>query len=115
MLEQDARDCRELDGALVFIVAMMVDPSLSLERLPPELLALVSSEVPAEARLLAELQTSPLRPTRRSIPQEPQPVPAPVPAPVPPAEVPKSEPPVLVPPNRYELRMMGLGEFQVAP
>src|SRR4051794_41152667 len=56
VLEQEVTDCRGLDGALVFIVAMMVDPSLSLAGLPPELLALVSGEVPAEQKLLRDLE-----------------------------------------------------------
>jgi hypothetical protein len=112
VLEQGAKDCRELDGALVFIVAMMVDPNLSLEGLSPELLALVSSEVPAEQHLLAELEQNP-------------PVPHELVANPSAEEVEASEPSEPTPPappearakelTKLELRVMGVAEFEVAP
>jgi hypothetical protein len=120
VLEQEAKDCRELDGALVFIVAMMVDPSLSLAGLPPELLALVSSEVPADGQLLAELEQNRTATNTPPPPQEPASssaqdvVPGAEPALQLP-EPPKSEPPASLPPGKYELRAMALAEFQVAP
>ncbi len=58
VLEQSAENCRKLDDALVFIIAMMVDPNLSLAGLPPELLGLVGTEIPAEERLLEEMETT---------------------------------------------------------
>ncbi|MFT3925105.1 MAG: hypothetical protein QM778_21395 [Myxococcales bacterium] len=104
VLEQNAVDCRELDEPLVFIVAMMVDPNLSLADLPPALLGLLSSEEPAEKRLLSELDEMPPAPVPEFSPPEPAPLLAPTPKP----ESVRPWPP-------RDVRLAALAEFGVAP
>jgi hypothetical protein len=58
VLDHASADCRALDGALSFVIAILIDPELSLEALPPELLALASREVPAAELLVQELEMS---------------------------------------------------------
>ena len=54
VLEHPSSDCAAITPAIVFVVAMMIDPGVAAHGLPPELLALLGAEVPEEA-LLAEL------------------------------------------------------------
>ncbi|MFT3925109.1 MAG: hypothetical protein QM778_21415 [Myxococcales bacterium] len=120
VLEQTAPSCRELDDALVFIVAMMLDPNLSLEGLPPALVGLVSSEVPAEQQLLAELDANPPQPVAVPIPTEPAPPAAAarplIEDPEPTPEVPRTPALPAAPlASTWELGVMGVGMFEVAP
>ncbi|MFT3925111.1 MAG: hypothetical protein QM778_21425 [Myxococcales bacterium] len=116
VLEQQAKDCRELDGAIVFMVGMMVDPNLSIEGLSPALLKLISGESSPDQALLAELeqQQAPAANTQLLDPTESAPEPA-RPAP----QAPKAEP---KPPRAtsssegpLEVRLAGMAQFNVAP
>jgi hypothetical protein len=53
-------NCRSLDPAIAFIMALTLDPSLSLADAPAEVLASFSQEVPPEETLLAELSHEPV-------------------------------------------------------
>jgi len=59
LLEQPDTDCRALDAMLAFVIAVMIDPDVSL---PPELASLVSSEEEPDEALLAELVATPPKP-----------------------------------------------------
>jgi hypothetical protein len=61
-LQQSAGDCRALDAALAFVVAVLIDPDLALERLPPALVALGAEGPPADETLLHELEETPPKP-----------------------------------------------------
>lgn len=52
-------DCRQLDPAIAFIMALTLDPSLSLSDAPAEVLASFAQEVPPEESLLADLSRQP--------------------------------------------------------
>jgi hypothetical protein len=52
-------DCRALDDAVAFVVAVMIEPDLALERLPPELVALGAEGEASQTRLLRELEAEP--------------------------------------------------------
>lgn len=55
LLEQQSRDCRTLDAAIAFVVALTIDPDLELESMLPPVL-----EGPAaEEALLAEVSAAP--------------------------------------------------------
>ncbi|MET0343634.1 MAG: hypothetical protein ABW252_21660 [Polyangiales bacterium] len=91
VLTTEQRDCRALDAALVFVVALTLDPELA-RTASPELLAAFASETPPDAALLAELEATPPAPVILPAPPEPEPPPPPAP-PLPPApEPPKKAP-----------------------
>lgn len=83
LLELPADDCRALDPTLAFVIAVMIDPDVTL---PPELARLVSSEEAPEEALLAELSANPPKPvalaSRAAAPETSPPV-APEPTPPP--------------------------------
>lgn len=56
---QHSGDCRELDAALAFVVAVLIDPDLVLEKLPSQLVELGAEDEAAAERLRRELQTAP--------------------------------------------------------
>jgi len=55
VLEHPGRDCPALTPAIVFVIAMMIDPGVAAHGLPPGIVALLTSELPEEA-LLNELE-----------------------------------------------------------
>ncbi|MFT3924413.1 MAG: hypothetical protein QM778_17885 [Myxococcales bacterium] len=55
-------DCRALDATVAFVIALTIDPSASLQGLPPELAAEFAQERPPEETLLDELSASPTTP-----------------------------------------------------
>lgn len=58
-LDEPSSRCRALDDALVFVVALIVDPDLTAAGLPAELQRMFGVEEKPEESLLAELQTEP--------------------------------------------------------
>jgi hypothetical protein len=57
-LEQQG-DCRALDQALAFVIALLIDPDLVLQKLPAGLVALGAEGAAPEVVLLRELEASP--------------------------------------------------------
>jgi hypothetical protein len=55
VLTSKSRNCRELDAAVAFVVALTIDPGLSLAGVPADVLAAFSEELAPEQTLLAEL------------------------------------------------------------
>lgn len=94
-LSTKERDCHALDAALVFVLALTIDPELA-RTAPPELLAMFASELPPELALLDELEATP--PTPAEVPEAPPPAPPPPSpaAPVPPPAARPSRPPTHV-------------------
>ncbi len=62
-LEQDG-DCRKLDQALAFVIALLIDPDLVLQELPVGLVGLGAERGKPEAALLSELEATPPVPSR---------------------------------------------------
>ena len=61
-LRQRGGACRALDASIAFVMAVMIDPDLALEKLPASLVALGAEGPAPEKVLLAELQEQPPRP-----------------------------------------------------
>jgi hypothetical protein len=61
-LSRSAADCRELDEAISFVIAVTVDPNVALAQLPGEL----ADEEHPEAKLLEELEAQPPVPPGRA-------------------------------------------------
>jgi hypothetical protein len=59
VLEEASSDCHKLDAPLIFILALTVDPRLSLSTLPAELQGMFGQEEAPEEALLAELDRAP--------------------------------------------------------
>ena len=58
--EQAAEDCADLTPAIVFVIAMVIDPDVAAHGLPPALVALIAGgERPPEQVLLDELDKGP--------------------------------------------------------
>lgn len=57
-----AGSCRQLDTAIAFVLALMLDPELSAADLPSDVLAQLAEETPPEQTLLSELLQSPPQP-----------------------------------------------------
>jgi hypothetical protein len=70
-LRQQGGDCRALDAALAFVVALLIDPDLALERMPASLVALGAEGPAPEQTLLAELERTPPKPVVLAAPKEP--------------------------------------------
>ena len=65
-LRHAGEDCHDLDDAIAFVVALMIDPGLALEALPPSLVGL-GVEGPASDELLRlELEAQPPRPAENA-------------------------------------------------
>jgi hypothetical protein len=79
-------DCRRLDPAIAFIMALTLDPSLSLADAPAEVLASFAQEVPPEETLLAELSREPVASTPATPPPPVARPPVPPSAPLPRAD-----------------------------
>jgi hypothetical protein len=62
ILSTSSTDCRALDAALAFVIALTIDPSVSLANVPADVLGQFAQEVPPEQALLAELQSQPGQP-----------------------------------------------------
>ena len=77
-------DCRALDDALAFVIALLIDPDLVLEQLPPTLVGLGAESEAASTRLMRDLERSP--------PVAASPALAPAVAPAPPRESAASPP-----------------------
>lgn len=75
VLEEASSDCHKLDAPLVFVLALTVDPRLSLSTLPAELRGLLGQELAPEEALLAELNAAP--PVAAAVVPEDEPPPAP--------------------------------------
>lgn len=75
-LDESSSRCRALDDALVFVVALIVDPDLTASGLPAELQRMFGAEEKPEERLLAELPTQPTPPVAYEPPAPPAPSPA---------------------------------------
>jgi hypothetical protein len=82
-LEQD-RDCRKLDQALAFVIALLIDPDLVLQQLPAGLVGLGAEGNAPETALLAELDARPPVPVRPTPAARVETKPAPVAPPKPP-------------------------------
>jgi hypothetical protein len=82
-LSHHGPDCRALDDAIVFVIAVLIDPDLTLAELPAAVVALGAEGQAPEAQLLAELDAAP---------QVPAPVSAPAPDPAPPSRPPARPP-----------------------
>jgi hypothetical protein len=52
-------DCRQLDAAIAFVIALTIDPGLALAGVPADVLAQFAQEQPPEQALLAELAAQP--------------------------------------------------------
>jgi len=63
------RDCRRLDAAIAFVLALTIDPALAQRGIPDEFLRLFGEEEPPEQSLLAELNAHP--PAPLVLPDEP--------------------------------------------
>jgi hypothetical protein len=61
-LAEPSGDCRKLDAAIAFVIALIIDPDLALDQLPAELVALGAEGPKPEDVLLAELARTPPRP-----------------------------------------------------
>jgi hypothetical protein len=72
-------DCRALDRALAFVVALLIDPDLTLERLPSALVALGAEGAAPEAVLLRELTATPPQPHVLAVAPAPAIKPSPAP------------------------------------
>jgi hypothetical protein len=59
VLEEASADCHKLDAPLVFVLALTIDPRLSLSGLPAELQGMFGQEQAPEEALLAELDQAP--------------------------------------------------------
>jgi hypothetical protein len=55
ILNTSSADCRALDAALAFVIALTIDPSMSLAGVPADVLGQFAQEVPPEQALLSEL------------------------------------------------------------
>jgi hypothetical protein len=55
VLTSHRSDCRLFDAAIAFVIALTIDPGLSLRGVPTDLLAQFAQELPPEQTLLAEL------------------------------------------------------------
>lgn len=62
IIEQPGSDCRQLDSAIAFVIALLIDPDLTLDVLPAEIVALGAEGPRAEELLLAELEQNPAKP-----------------------------------------------------
>jgi hypothetical protein len=68
---QHAGDCRALDRALAFVIALLIDPDLALERLPGSVVVLGAEGAGPEHELLRELNEKP--PVPHVLPPPPAP------------------------------------------
>jgi hypothetical protein len=86
VLASASSDCRWLDAALAFVIALTIDPGLSLSGQAAEFLAEFAQELAPEQALLAELtaQRSPEPAPARDVLQEAAPPASPSPPPIPP-------------------------------
>lgn len=105
-VESEGPDCRAIDAALAFVLAVTVDPELAGGAVPDELRGLFAEEVAPEEQLLAELDANPPAPVL--LPEAPEP------APLAPASPP---PPVLPvrPSARYVLSLAAGGLARTLP
>jgi hypothetical protein len=109
----DGADCHQLDAMIAFIIALTIEPGLSLADVPPEVLAQFAQEIPPEETLLAELEQTPsvVAQTAHADPE----------APAPPAEETALEPPASKPapeserPVRSLLALGGAALFGTLP
>jgi hypothetical protein len=101
LLEQASSDCRKLDAAIAFVVALTIDPDLELEALLPPA---VESGAPEEA-LLAEIGAAPaaVQATSTRVAEQPREDGPPIP------------PPVAKPSVNIELRAALLATFGELP
>lgn len=97
ILNTSSADCRTLDAALAFVIALTIDPSMSLSGVPADVLGQFAQEVPPEQALLAELAAQPA-PALEPEPAQPPPV-APAPAAAPAGGVREAEAHRLRPPR----------------
>jgi hypothetical protein len=81
VLTTPGEDCRKLDPALVFVIALTIDPGLSLSDQAADFLADFAQEQAPEQALLAELAAQPPGPgpSRDVVAEAPPPDPAPPP------------------------------------
>jgi len=109
-VEHASEGCRGFDATLSFVVAMLIDPELSLEALPPALLALVSGEVAASELLAREVTASPAA-TKDVLTEQV----APEPSAVAPAANTQDTPASQRSARELSLELFGLAEFSVMP
>jgi hypothetical protein len=87
VLTSAADDCRRLDAALAFVIALTIDPGLSLSGQAADFLAEFAQELAPEQALLAELAAQPAprpAPARDVLAEAPPPAPpSPPPSPAP--------------------------------
>jgi hypothetical protein len=79
VLATNSTDCRQLDAAVAFVIALTIDPGLSLAGVPAEVLGRFAQELPPEQVLLAELAAQPSAPSGSGpdiLETAPQPAPA---------------------------------------
>ncbi|HEX6244458.1 MAG TPA: hypothetical protein VFZ61_26250, partial [Polyangiales bacterium] len=89
VLRSSGHDCRVLDAAVAFVIALTLDPDLARAGIPSEVLAHFTQEVPPEQLLLAELD----RPGPAATVPAPEPPPVAAPsAPSKPAAAPARSP-----------------------
>jgi hypothetical protein len=73
-LSHEGRDCRALDDAVVFVIAVLIDPDLTLAELPAAVVALGAEGQAPEVQLLSELEGTPPVPAEVTVPDpEPEP------------------------------------------
>lgn len=112
VLQHASEDCRAFDPALSFVLAIMIDPNLSLDALPPELLAFLSGEELPEEQLKRELeqQQLPRRVDDAAIPSSEAPQ-----ADASSAKPEDEKPEIVARPRNFALVLAGLAEFSVMP
>lgn len=84
LFEQATDDCADLTPAIVFVIAMVIDPDVAAHGLPPALVAMIAGgERPAEQQLLEELEQLPVpEPVEPRVSEPPVSPPPPPPPPV---------------------------------
>jgi hypothetical protein len=61
VVQFNAQDCRKLDDAIAFLIAMTIDPELGLDGVPRDLAWLQPAETPAAEQLRRDLESMPPR------------------------------------------------------